>query len=61
VLLGAKSYDVLDIAMPDGRELKVYFDISDFYGKGAEPPALRLPLRGRRFHKSLDQRISAQE
>jgi hypothetical protein len=36
LLPGAKSYDLLEIEMPDGKELSVYFDVSDIW-KGAEP------------------------
>ena len=34
---GAKSYDVLAIEMPDGKELSIYFDVSDIW-KGPAPP-----------------------
>jgi len=37
LLPGAKSYDVLEIEMPDGKELSIYFDVSDIW-KGPAPP-----------------------
>jgi len=34
---GAKSYDVLAIEMPDGKELSIYFDVSDIWKDPAPP------------------------
>lgn len=33
VFEGNKPYDIITIKTEDGRELKVYFDISNFFGK----------------------------
>lgn len=30
---GASKFDDLEIEMPDGRHLHIFFDISDFFGK----------------------------
>ena len=30
---GKKPYDVLTLDTADGKEIKVYFDISNFFGK----------------------------
>jgi hypothetical protein len=30
---GKKPYDIITITTADGKELKIYFDISNFYGK----------------------------
>ena len=30
---GGRSYDLMVIKLQDGRELRVYFDITDFFGK----------------------------
>ena len=30
---GGKSYDAIEFLTADGKPTKVYFDISDFYGK----------------------------
>lgn len=37
LLPGAKSYDLIEIEMPDGKELSIYFDVSDIW-KGPAPP-----------------------
>jgi len=34
---GARSYDLIEIEMPDGRGLSIYFDVSDIW-KPPEPP-----------------------
>jgi hypothetical protein len=30
---GGRSYDLMVLRLPDGRELRVFFDITDFFGK----------------------------
>ena len=37
LLPGAKSYDLLEIEMPDGKELSIYFDVSDIWKDPAPP------------------------
>lgn len=37
LISGARSYDLLAIEMPDGKELSIYFDVSDIW-KGPAPP-----------------------
>ncbi len=31
-----RMYDVLEMKLKDGREITLYFDITDFFGKGFE-------------------------
>ncbi len=33
---GDRMYDVLELKLEDGREITLYFDITDFFGKGFE-------------------------